>query len=103
MGQAVGMAAVLLACGSKGKRACLPHATIALAHPQSFTQGQATDIQVNAQEVLAKQATILDILVETTEQPRDKIKKDTERMFYLSPDEAKDYGLIDRVVRNPAT
>ncbi|MBE9077658.1 ATP-dependent Clp protease proteolytic subunit [Romeria aff. gracilis LEGE 07310] len=101
LGQAVGMSAVLLSAGVKGKRAALPHASIALTHPQSLSQGQATDIQLNAQEVLAKQSLVLDILAETTGQPKDRIAKDMERMFYLSPQEAKDYGLIDRVVETP--
>ncbi|MEM8804697.1 MAG: ATP-dependent Clp protease proteolytic subunit [Cyanobacteria bacterium P01_G01_bin.38] len=101
MGQAVGMSAVLLSCGAKGKRASLPHAEIALVHPYSGTQGQATDIQVSAGEVLQKQKLVLDILTQTTGQTADKIASDMERMFYLSPQEAVDYGLIDRVIENP--
>ncbi len=98
MGQAVGMAAVLLAAGTPGKRACLPHATIALTHPSSLTQGQATDIQVMAKTVMDKQELVRQILSESTGQNVDKLKADMDRMFYLSPSEAKEYGLIDRVV-----
>lgn len=102
LGQAVGMAAVLLSCGAKGKRACLPHATLALVHPYSGAQGQASDIEVNAEEVLEKQALVLDILVKATGQPREKLAKDMDRMFYLTPEAAKAYGLVDRVIESPA-
>jgi len=103
LGQAIGMAAVLLAAGTKGKRASLPHAMIALAHPQVGTRGQATDIQVNAQEVLAKRATVLEILSRATGQPTDKLIKDMDRCFYLTPTQALAYGLIDRVLEPAAT
>ncbi len=98
MGQAVGMAALLLAAGTPGKRASLPHSTIALTHPTSLTQGQATDIQVAAKTVMDKQALVRQILAESTGQTAEKLKADMDRMFYLSPSEAKEYGLIDRVV-----
>jgi ATP-dependent Clp protease, protease subunit len=101
LGQAVGMAAVLLAAGTPGKRASLPHSSIALVHPQSLTQGQATDIELNAKAVLEKQALVTAILSKSTGQPPEKLKQDMERMFYLSPSEAQDYGLIDRVVASP--
>ena len=102
MGTAYGMAAVLLAAGVKGKRAALPHTSIALTHPSTLTQGQATDINLEATEVLAKRKLIQQILANSTGQSAEKIAKDMERMFYLSPTEAKDYGLIDRVIENPA-
>ncbi len=98
LGQAVGMAALLLSCGTPGKRGSLPHAMIAFNHPQSGIQGQATDIQMNAKEVLAKQHLLLEIFSRTTGQPIAKLSKDMDRMFYLSPQEAKDYGLIDQVL-----
>ncbi len=100
MGQAVGMAALLLSCGAKGKRASLPHASIALMPPRSGTQGQATDIQINAKEVLSKKHLILDIFAKTTGQSIEKLTKDTDRMFYMTAQEAKEYGLIDRVLES---
>lgn len=102
MGTAYGMAAVLLSSGIKGKRAALPHTSIALTHPQTLTRGQATDIGLEATEVLAKRKLIQQILAENTSKNSDDIAKDMERMFYLSAEEAKEYGLIDRVVENPA-
>lgn len=101
MGTAYGMAAVLLSAGTKGKRAALPHTTLALTHPATLTRGQATDIQLEAEEVLEKRKVIHQILANNTGQTTDKIAKDMERMFYLSPEEAKDYGLIDRVISSP--
>lgn len=98
LGQAVGMSALLLSCGTKGKRASLPHASIALNNPYSGTQGQATDIQVTAEEVIAKRALIVNILAQNTGQTTDKIKADMERTFYMTPEEAKAYGLIDLVL-----
>jgi ATP-dependent Clp protease protease subunit len=103
LGQAVGMAALLLSSGAKGKRASLPHAEIALHRPQSGTQGQATDIQISAAEVLQKQAAVLEIFAKNTGQPIDKIAQDSNRMFYMSAQQAKAYGLIDRVLETPAT
>ncbi len=100
LGQAVGMAAVLLSAGTKGKRASLPHSTIVLSHPRNGSRGQASDIQINAKEVLAKQALILDILAENTGQAAAKIKQDMERNFYLDPEQAQEYGLIDRVLQS---
>ncbi len=100
LGQAVGMAALLLSSGSKGKRASLPHATIAFNHAVSGTQGQATDIQINAAQVLAKRDLVLDIFSQNTGQPVEKIERDMNRMFYMSPQEAQDYGLIDEVLQS---
>jgi ATP-dependent Clp protease, protease subunit len=99
-GQAVGMAALILSSGTKGKRVSLPHASIALTQFQVAAQGQATDIQVNAEEVLRKRAIILDIFSQNTGQPAEKIAKDSERIFYMTPLEAKEYGLIDRVLES---
>ncbi len=102
MGQAIGMSAVLLSCGTKGKRSSLPNSSIALIHPYSGTRGQATDIELNADEVLSKTGLITKLLSENTGQPEEKIHKDMERMFYLTPQEAIEYGLIDRVIEKPA-
>lgn len=98
LGQAIGMAAVILSCGTKGKRASLPHGMIALSQPLSATQGQSTDIQVDAQQVLAKRQLVLEILAQTTGRSPETIAKDMERIFYMTPQEAQDYGLIDRVL-----
>jgi ATP-dependent Clp protease protease subunit len=100
LGQSMGMATLLLSAGAKGKRASLPHASIALNHPPIGSMGQATDIQINAKEVLEKKSLVLDILSSNTGQSIEKLVKDTDRMFYMSPEEAKDYGLIDRVLES---
>jgi ATP-dependent Clp protease protease subunit len=100
MGQAVGMATLLLSSGERGQRASLPHATIVLNHPRVASQGQATDIEINAQEVLGKQKTMLEILAENTGQPLEKLERDTDRILYMTPYEAKEYGLIDRVLES---
>ncbi|GET37427.1 ATP-dependent Clp protease proteolytic subunit [Microseira wollei] len=100
LGQAMGTAAMILSAGTKGCRASLPHATIVLNQPRSGTRGQATDIQIYAKEVLANKAAILEIFSKNTGQPAEKIAKDTERMLYMTPQEAKEYGLIDRVLES---
>lgn len=100
IGQAMGTAAMILSAGTKGYRASLPHATIVLNQPRTGTRGQATDIQIRAKEVLANKMAMLDILSRNTGQPIEKLSKDTDRMFYLTPQEAKEYGLIDRVLES---
>ncbi len=102
MGTAYGMAAVLLSVGAKGKRAALPHTSIALTHPQTLTRGQATDINIEAEQVIEKRRLIQQILADNTGQTPEKIAKDMERMYYLTASEAKEYGLIDRVIENPS-
>ncbi len=97
IGSAMGMAAMLLSAGTKGCRASLPHTTIILHQPKSYAQGQATDIQIRAKEVLANKATMLDILAKTTGQDKAKVEKDMDRLFYMTPHQAVEYGLIDRV------
>jgi ATP-dependent Clp protease protease subunit len=100
IGQAMGTAAMILAAGTKGYRASLPHATIVLNQAKSGARGQATDIQIRAKEVLENRQTFLEILAKNTGQTVDKIQKDTDRMFYLTPETAKEYGLIDRVLES---
>jgi ATP-dependent Clp protease, protease subunit len=100
IGQAMGTAAMILASGTKGFRASLPHATIVLNQSRTGAQGQATDIQIRAKEVLVNKTATLDIFSRATGQTPEKIAKDTDRTFYLTPQEAKDYGLIDRVLES---
>lgn len=100
IGQAMGTAAMILAAGTKGFRASLPHATIVLSQARSGARGQATDIQIRAKEVLDNKRTMLEILSKSTGQPMEKIAKDIDRTFYLTPEQAKEYGLIDRVLES---
>jgi len=99
VGQAASMAAVLLACGAKGKRYSLPHSRI-LIHQPSMTglAGQATDIEIYAREILRMRDTLNGIIAEATGQPIDRIERDVDRDYILGPDEALEYGLIDRVI-----
>ena len=103
LGQAIGMAAMILSSGTKGKRASLPHSMIALNHPTSGSRGQATDLQIMAQEVLGKKTLVLDILAKNTGQSVEKIAKDMDRTLYMTPTQAKDYGLIDTVLHSTKT
>jgi len=100
IGQAMGTAAMILASGTKGFRASLPHATIVLNQNRTGAQGQATDIQIRAKEVLSNKQTMLEILSHNTGQTTEKLAKDMDRTFYLTPAQAKDYGLIDRVMES---
>ena len=99
-GQAASAAAVLLAAGTKGKRLALPHARVLLHQPWGSGSGQATDIEIQAREILRMRDLLEDILVEHTGQPKDKLKRDTDRDFVLSAEEAKEYGIIDEVISN---
>jgi ATP-dependent Clp protease, protease subunit len=99
LGQAMGTAAMILASGTKGFRASLPHATIVLNQPRTgMGQSQASDIQIRAKEVVANKTAILDILSGSTGQTPEKLAKDMDRMFYMTPVAAKEYGIIDRVL-----
>jgi ATP-dependent Clp protease, protease subunit len=100
LGQAMGTAAMILASGTKGCRASLPHSTIILNQARQGAQGQATDIQIRAREVIANKKMMIDILSAKTGQPVSKIEKDTDRMFYMTPEQAKEYGLIDKILEN---
>lgn len=100
IGQAMGTAAMILSAGTKGCRASLPHATIVLNQGRTGTQGQATDIQIRAKEVLANKQTMLEIFSKNTGQPAEKIVKDMDRTLYMTPEQAKEYGLIDRILES---
>ena len=98
VGQAASMAAVLLAAGTKGKRFALAHSRIMLHQPIGAFQGQATDVEIQAKEILRLREILNEILAKHTGQPKEKIKRDTERDFYMSPEEALEYGIIDKVL-----
>ena len=98
MGQAASMGALLLAAGGKGKRYALPHSRILLHQPMGGFQGQATDVDIQAREILRVREEINLILVRHTSQTLEKIASDSERDFYLTGEQAKEYGIIDEVV-----
>ena len=98
MGQAASMAAVLLAAGVKGKRFALPHARIMLHQPMGGFQGQATDVDIQAREILRLREELNRILTDHSGKSLDQIERDTERDFYMSGWQAKDYGLVDEVI-----
>src|SRR5438067_11079097 len=100
VGQAASMAAVLLACGAKGKRYSLPNSRILIHQPSmSGLAGQATDIEIHAKEILRMRSVINHLLVHHSGQSLEKVDKDTERDFIMSGQEAKEYGLIDEIIR----
>lgn len=98
LGQAASMGSLLLTAGAKGKRFALPYARIMIHQPSGGAQGQSTDIQIQAKEILRMREIGNDILVATTGQPREKVQADTERDYFMTSAEAKEYGLIDEVV-----
>lgn len=98
IGQAASMGAFLLSCGAEGKRYALPNARIMIHQPLGGAQGQATDIEIQAKEILRLKSILNDILAKNTGQRVAKIVKDTERDFFMSSKEAKEYGLIDKVL-----
>lgn len=97
MGSAASAAAFLLSAGTKGKRYALPYARIMIHQPLGGTQGQATDIEIHAREILRLRELLNEILATNTGQPREKIEHDTERDFFMSSEQAKEYGIIDAV------
>ncbi|MFO7840666.1 MAG: ATP-dependent Clp endopeptidase proteolytic subunit ClpP [Fidelibacterota bacterium] len=99
VGQAASMAAVLLASGTKGKRMALPNARVMLHQPLGGTQGQASDIEIHAKEILYLRENLNKILKKTTGQTLKKIQTDTERDFFMSAEDAKDYGIIDSIIK----
>ncbi|MFZ2650465.1 MAG: ATP-dependent Clp endopeptidase proteolytic subunit ClpP [Burkholderiaceae bacterium] len=98
MGMAASMGAFLLAAGAKGKRLALPNSRIMIHQPSGGAQGQATDIEIQAREILKLRESLNTILSERTGQPLDKIRLDSERDYFMSAGEAKDYGLVDQVI-----
>ncbi len=102
IGEAASMGAFLLSSGAKGKRMALPSARIMIHQPLGGAQGQATDIEIEAKEILRMKDMLNGILSENSGQPLDKIKADTERDYYLSAQQAMDYGLIDKVLTGAA-
>ncbi len=98
IGQAASMGALLLTAGAKGKRFSLPHARIMLHQPMGGFQGQATDIEIHAREILKVKDTLNTIIAHHTGQPLEKIRTDTDRDFFMSGEEAKTYGLVDEVI-----
>lgn len=98
IGQAASMGAVLLAAGCKGKRVALPNARIMIHQPLGGAQGQATDVEIQAREMLRVKRRLNEILAQHTGQPMEVIQRDTERDFFLTAEEAAAYGLVDRVV-----
>ena len=101
VGMAASMATVLLCAGAKGKRYALPNSTIHMHQPISGTQGQASDIEIAAREILRMQDKMRQILAEHTGQPYERIARDTDRDYYLSAEQAQEYGLIDEVLTSP--
>ena len=99
IGQASSMGAVLLTGGTKGKRFALPNSRIMIHQPLGGAQGQAVEIEIQAKEILFLKKTLNSLLAEHTGQPLEKINEDTERDYFLSPSEAVEYGLIDKVIK----
>ena len=98
MGQSSSMAALLLACGTKGKRYALPHSRVMIHQPLGGVQGQATDIDIQAKEILKIKELVHRILAEHTGQSLERIEKDTERDYFMDSEESLAYGIIDKVI-----
>jgi len=102
VGQAASMAAVLLAAGTKGKRYCLPHSRVMIHQPLGGFQGQATDIDIHAREILKLRQELNEIMAAHTGQSVDKISEDTDRDYFMDPRQALEYGLVDKVFEHRA-
>jgi len=102
LGQAASMGALLLAAGTKGKRYSLPHSRVMIHQPWGGAQGTASDISIHAKEILKLKDDLNKILVKHTGQPLDRIEKDTDRDFFMSAQQAKDYGIVDQVIESRA-
>ena len=97
IGSCASMAAVLLAAGTKGKRYALPHSRIMLHQPSGAATGQSTDIQITAKEIIRTKDTLTEIVAKHTGKPVDEVREKTDRDFYMSPEEAKAFGVIDEI------
>lgn len=100
LGQAASMGALLLTAGTKGKRFILPHSRVMIHQPIGGFHGQATDVEIHAKEILKMKGTLNDIIVKHTGQSIEKIHADTERDYFLSAQEAKEYGIVDEVIES---
>jgi len=100
MGQAASAAALLLAAGTRGKRLSLPNANILIHQPMGGARGQASDVGIQARQILRIKDRLNEIFVKHTGQPKEKIETDTDRDFYMTAEEAKEYGLIDKVIES---
>ena len=98
IGQAASMGAVLLAAGKKGKRFALPHSRVMIHQPSGGTQGQATDIEIHAREILYMRERLNKVMADATGQPLDKVARDVERDLFMSAEGAKEYGIIDHIL-----
>jgi ATP-dependent Clp protease protease subunit len=103
MGQAASMGALLLAAGARGKRFALPHARIMIHQPLGGVQGQATDIDIQAKEILRMREELNRILVHHTGQSMDKVQRDTDRDFFMTAEQARDYKIVDEVISSKPT
>ena len=103
LGQAASMGALLLTAGTKGKRFVLPHSRVMIHQPMGGFHGQATDVEIHAREILKMKETLNNIMANHTGQPLDKIHVDTERDFFMSGQEAKEYGIVDEVIESIKT
>ena len=103
IGQAASMGALLLAAGTRGKRFALPHSRIMLHQPMGGFQGQATDIEIHAREILRMKETLNAILASHTGKPLERIQADSDRDFFMSGNEAKEYGIVDEVISSIKT
>ena len=101
IGMAASMAAVLLAGGAEGMRYALPHANVMIHQPHGGMQGQATDIQIHAKEILRERELLNEILARHSGQPIERVSQDTDRDFFMTPEAAKAYGLIDDIIQAP--
>lgn len=103
VGQASSMGALLLAAGEEEKRYSLPHSRVLIHQPLGGAQGQATDVEIHTNELVKVKERVNKILADHTGQPLDKISEDTDRDFFMSPEEAEEYGIIDQVIKTAAS